>query len=412
MNQVAVVAAVRTPIGKFGGAYKNMSALALTIPVMQALVAGSGLDPALIEDVIWGCNYQKTYRENNLARVAAVKAGLPVSVPGITVHRNCTSSMSALQLAYYQIKCGEADILMAGGTDSMSNAQYTMEKMRYGTRLGHTEIRDSMWDSLTELGVGPTMGMTAENLAGQYQISREAQDQLAFTSHQRALSAMDAGRFKAEILPMEVPDGNARRIVDLDEHPRRDISLESLGRLKPGFREGGTVTAGNASGINDGAAGLLLMSVEKARALKVPVMAVIAGTATTGVAPETMGIGPVSAVRTILAKSGLEITDIQLFELNEAFAAQYLACEQELGLNREITNVNGSGISLGHPVGATGARIVTTLLYEMTRRGLERGMAALCAGGGMGTAMLFQRKPGNESNGEGNGNDNQKQGRD
>ncbi len=391
MNQVAIVAAARTAIGKFGGMYKEIGATELTIPVMQSLIKQSGIDPGLISDVIWGCNYQKTYRENNLARVALVKAGLPVSVPGITIHRNCTSSMSAVQMAFYQIKCGEADVMMAGGTDSMSNAQYTMEKMRYGMRFGHSEIRDSMWDSLTELGIGPTMGMTAENLAQKYHINRKDQDELALISHQRALSAIDEGRFEEEIVPIEVAVKKTRKTITTDEHPRRGIDMESLSKLKPSFLEDGTVTAGNASGINDGAAGLILMSVEKAKKLGVSIMATITSTATTGVEPEIMGIGPISAIAKTLEKGTCKLGDIELIELNEAFAVQYLACERELGLDRQITNVNGSGVSLGHPVGATGARLITTLIYEMKRRDVNKGLAALCAGGGMGTAILVER---------------------
>ncbi len=392
MKQVVVTAAARTPIGRFGGAFKSVSALDLTIPLMQALIERGKIgDPAVIDDVIWGCNYQKTFRENNLARVAAVKAGLPVSVPGITLHRNCTSSLSALQMAYYQIRCGEADAILAGGTDSMSNAQYTIDKLRYGTRIGHTEIRDSMWDSLTELGIGPPMGITAENLAEKYGISREAQDELALTSHRRSIAAIDEGRFADEIVPITVREKKKEHVVDTDEHPRRDVDMEGLARLKPSFREDGTVTPGNASGINDGAAGLILMSADKAKELGVPVLGEITGTATTGVEPEIMGIGPVSAIGRTLEKAALTLEDIELFEINEAFAAQYLACEKALGLNREITNVNGSGVSLGHPVGATGARITTTLLYEMARRDVKKGIASLCAGGGMGCALLVER---------------------
>ena len=392
MKQVVVTAAARTPIGRFGGAFKSVSALDLTIPLMQALIERGKIgDPAVIDDVIWGCNYQKTFRENNLARVAAVKAGLPVSVPGITIHRNCTSSLSALQMAYYQIRCGEADVILAGGTDSMSNAQYTIDKLRYGTRIGHTEIRDSMWDSLTELGIGPAMGITAENLAEKYGISREEQDELALTSHRRAIAAIDEGRFSDEIVPITVREKKKEHVVDTDEHPRRDVDMEALARLKPSFREDGTVTPGNASGINDGAAGLILMSGEKAKELGVPVLGEITGTATTGVEPEIMGVGPVSAIGRTLEKAAITLEDIELFEINEAFAAQYLACEKALGLNREITNVNGSGVSLGHPVGATGARITTTLLYEMARRDVKKGIASLCAGGGMGCALLVER---------------------
>jgi acetyl-CoA C-acetyltransferase len=391
MNDVVIVAACRTAIGSLGGSLKTFEAVDLTIPIMQNLVTRAGIDPGLIEDIIWGCNYQKTYLENNLGRVAAVKAGLPNSVPGITLHRNCTSSMSAAQMGYYQIKAGEADVIMVGGTDSMSNASYTVEKMRWGTRLGHSEVRDSMWDSLNNTGIGPAMGITAENVAARFGISREQQDELAFSSHKRAVRAIDEGKFKEEIIPLEVKERKQPvRIFDTDERPRRDISMETLTKMKPAYKEGGSVTAGNASGINDGSSGLILMSSAKARQLGVPVMAKIVSTATAGVDPDIMGIGPIPSSRRALQKAGLTLEDIELIEVNEAFAAQYLACEKELGLNRDITNVNGSGISLGHPVGCTGTRIITTLMYEMKRRSLKYGLATLCAGGGMGTAMIIE----------------------
>jgi acetyl-CoA C-acetyltransferase len=389
--EVVITSACRTAIGRHGGALKSMSALDLSIPIMQQAVQRSKVPPELIDDVIWGCNYQKTFRENNLARVAAVKAGLPVSVPGITVHRNCTSSMSSIQLGYYQIKAGEADVILAGGADSMSNASYTMEKVRWGTRLGHAEVRDSMWDSLTELGIGPAMGITAENLAERHGISRKEQDELALVSQQRATAAIDEGRFADEIVPLEIKQKKQTIVFDTDEHPRRDANLDDLSKLKPAFKKDGTVTAGNASGINDGAAAVMLMSRSKAEELGAPIMARIMATATSGVEPEIMGIGPVPATQKAMAKAGLSLDDIELIEVNEAFAAQYLACEKELGLNREITNVNGSGIALGHPVGCTGARITTTLLYEMRKRDVKLGLATLCAGGGMGTALVVNR---------------------
>jgi len=390
-NDVVIVSACRIAIGKFGGMYANTSALELTIPVMQQLIKRAGIDPSCIDDCIWGCNYQKTNGENNLARVALVKAGLPITVPGITIHRNCTSSMSAVQSGYYQIKAGEADCILAGGTDSMSMAQYTIDAMRFGARIGHAEIRDSMWDSLTNLGIGPAMGITAENLAAQYNISRKEQDELALLSHTRAINAIDKGYFKEEIVPIEVKAQKQKLVADTDEHPRRDVSMEKLAVLKPSFKEDGTVTAGNASGINDGSAGVILMSAKRAEELNVPVLARIVATATAGVEPDIMGIGPAPASRKALAKAGLTLSSIQLIELNEAFAAQYLACEKELGLNREITNVNGSGIALGHPVGATGVRLIVTLLHEMKRRDVRYGLATLCAGGGMGTAVIVER---------------------
>lgn len=391
MEEVVIVSACRTAIGKHGGGLKGLGALDLTIPVMQEVMRRASIDPALIDDVIWGCNYQKTYLENNLARVAAVQSGIPISVPGITVHRNCTSSMSAVQMGYYQIRCGEAEVILAGGTDSMSNASYTVEKMRWGSRLGHAEMRDSMWDSLTNLGIGPAMGITAENLAEKYGIRREEQDAFSLLSHQRAIQAIDAGRFKDEILPLQVKTGKDVNLFDTDEHPRRDATLEGMAALKPAFKEGGTVTAGNASGINDGASGLLILSARKAKELGVPVMARIISTATVGVDPDIMGIGPVYATEKALKKAGMKLNEIELIEINEAFAAQYLACEKVMGLNRAITNVNGSGIALGHPVGCTGTRIMTTLFYEMKKRNAKKGLATLCAGGGMGTAVILER---------------------
>ncbi|MDA3788516.1 MAG: thiolase family protein [Desulfobacula sp.] len=390
MNEVVIVAACRTAVGRHGSAFKNLTALELTIPVMKELLKRADLDASLIDDVIWGCNYQKTNMENNIARVAAYKAGIPETVPGITVHRNCTSSMSSIQMGYYQIKCNDADVIMAGGTDSMSNAQYTMEKMRWGTRMGHSEVRDSMWDSLTNLGIGPAMGITAENLAEKYNITREQQDEFAVLSHAKAIRAIDEGRFKDEIVPIEVKDRKKTTIVDTDEHPRRDMSLEAISKLKPAFKQGGTVTAANASGINDGSSGIILMSEKKAKMLELPIMAKIISTATTGVAPELMGIGPISSSKKALKKAGLKMDDMELIEINEAFAAQYLACEIGMEVNRNICNVNGGGIALGHPVGATGARITTTLLYEMKKRNLKMGLATLCAGGGMGTSLVIE----------------------
>ncbi|MCB6992076.1 thiolase family protein [bacterium 210820-DFI.6.37] len=390
MRNVVIIAGCRTPIGTIGGQFKTITSLDLSIPVMRELVKRADLDPALIEDVIWGCNYQRTYKENNLARVAAVKAGLPETVPGITVHRNCTSSMSSIQLGYYQIKAGEADCIMAGGADSMSTAPHMVFNARYGQKFGHMDLRDSMWDSLTNLGVGPAMGITAENVAEQYDVTREQMDQYALLSQQRAVSAIDEGRFKEEIIPVTVSGRRGDTTYDTDEYPKRDASLEKLAKLKPSFKEGGKVTAGNASGMNDAASGVILMEEEKAKELGVPILARIVSVATTGVAPEVMGIGPISSSEKALEKAGLSIDDIDLFEINEAFAAQCLACQKTLGIDTDKLNVNGGGISLGHPVGATGSRIVISLMYEMKRRGNQYGLATLCAGGGMGTTVIIE----------------------
>lgn len=390
MRNVVIVAGCRTPIGTIGGQFRELTALNLSIPVMQNLIERAGIDAAMIDDVIWGCNYQRTYKENNLARVAAVKAGLPVTVPGITIHRNCTSSMSAIQLGYYQIKAGEADCIMAGGADSMSTAPHMVFNARYGQKYGHMELRDSMWDSLTNLGVGPAMGITAENVADKYDITREQMDAYSLRSQQRAVAAIDAGRFEEEIIPVTVSSRKGDTVFDTDEYPRRNATLESLQKLRPTFKEDGKVTAGNASGMNDASSGVLLVEEEKAKELGLPILARVVSVATTGVEPELMGIGPISATRKALEKAGLTIDDIDLFEINEAFAAQCLACQKELGIPDDKLNVNGGGISLGHPVGATGSRIVISLMYEMRRRNQRYGVATLCAGGGMGTAVVIE----------------------
>ena len=390
MKNVVIVAGCRTPIGSIGGQFKDITSLDLSIPVMQALIAQSQINAELIDDVIWGCNYQRTYKENNLARVAAVKAGLPVTVPGITIHRNCTSSMSSIQLGYYQIKAGEADCVMAGGADSMSTAPHMMFDGRYGKKFGHSELRDSMWDSLTNLGVGPAMGITAENVAEKYGVTRQDQDDYALLSQQRAIAAMDEGKFMEEIIPVTISGKKGEMVFDIDEYPKRNATLEGLAKLKATFKEGGTVTPGNSSGMNDAASGVLLVEEEKAKSWGLPIIARIVSVATTGVEPDIMGIGPISASEKALERANLKIKDIDLFEINEAFAAQCIACERTLGIDREKLNVNGGGISLGHPVGATGSRLVISLMYEMRRRGNTYGLATLCAGGGMGTAVIIE----------------------
>ena len=392
MENVVIVSACRTPIGTIGGQFKDITSLDLSIPVMQELVKKANINPEIIDDVFWGCNYQRTYKENNLARVALVKAGLPTSVPGITLHRNCTSSMSSVHMGYYQIKAGEGKCIMVGGADSMSTAPHMIFKARFGQKFGHMDLRDSMWDSLTNLGIGPAMGITAENIAEKYGITREEQDEYALRSQKNAIKAIDEGKFKEEIVPVIVHDKKGDKVFDTDEYPKRDANIESLRKLKPAFKEDGTVTAGNASGRNDAASGMILMAEPAAEKLGIKPMARIVSVATTGVDPEVMGLGPVSATEKALEKASLELNDIELIEVNEAFAAQYLGCEKVLGLNRDITNVNGGGISLGHPVGATGSRIIISLIYEMIRRENQYGLATLCAGGGMGTATIIERR--------------------
>lgn len=390
MSNVVIVAACRTAVGSLGGMYKTITSLDLSIPIMQELIKRSGVDPEIIEDVIWGCNYQRTYKENNLARVAAVKAGLPESVPGITIHRNCTSSLSSIQFGFYQIAAGEADCIMAGGADSMSTAPHMVFDARYGKKYGHMEMRDSMWDSFTNLGVGPAMGITAENVAERYGITREEMDAYALQSHQRAVAAIDAGKFKDEIVPITIKGKKGDTVCDTDEFPRRDTSLEKLGKLKATFKEDGKVTAGNSSGMNDAASGVLLMNEDKAKELGVPIIARVLSVGAVGLDPDYMGLGPIGASRKVLKKAGLTVEDIDLWEMNEAFAAQCLACQRDLGIDIDKLNVNGGGISIGHPVGATGARLVVTLVHELKRRDQKYGIATLCAGGGMGVAVLVE----------------------
>ena len=391
MEDVVIVAATRTAIGNYGGVFKELSAPELTVPVMQELIRRSGIDPAIIDDVIWGCCYQRTKDETNLARVAALQAGIPVEVPGITVHRTCTSSMASMVMGAQAIKCGDAEVILAGGTESMSNVPYTVDEVRWGSRMGHIELRDAMWDGLTQLGTGVGMGLTAENVAKKYGVTREEQDEIAVQSQHRAIAAIKAGRFKDEIVPVSIPQRKGDpKIIDQDEYPKDNVTLESLAKLRPAFLKDGTVTAGNASGINDGSAGVMIMSKSTAEKLGIKPLARLVSYAVAGVEPDYMGIGPVPASRKALERAGLSLGDIDLYEVNEAFAAQYLAVERELGLDRKFTNVNGSGIALGHPVGSSGIRLVVTLLHELQKRNLKTGLATLCSGGGMGMTVIIE----------------------
>lgn len=392
MRNVVVVAAARTAIGTINGQFKTLTPVELTVPVMEALIDRAGIDPAIIDEVIWGENYQRTYLENNIARVCAVKAGCPVtSAPGITIHRNCTSSLSSVQFGYYQIKAGDADCILAGGTESMTAAPFMTFDMRAGKKFGHSQLRDSMWDSLSSAGVGCSMGMTAENVAERYGITREMQDELACESQRRATAAINEGKFKDEIVPITVKQKKSEVVVDTDEYPKPGTTMEGLAKLRASFKDGGTVTAGNASGMNDASSGVILMSEEKAKELGCNILCRVASVFVAGVDPDYMGIGPLFAIPKACEKAGIEVKDLDLVELNEAFAAQACACIRELGLNKEIVNVNGSGISLGHPVGATGTRMITTLIYEAKRRGnVKWACASACAGTGMGVAVVFE----------------------
>ncbi|MDQ1238614.1 MAG: acetyl-CoA C-acetyltransferase, partial [Thermodesulfobacteriota bacterium] len=330
--------------------------------------------------------------DQNVARVAAYRAGIPDSVPAFTINGTCGSSMQAIISAVQAVQCGEAQVVLAGGVESMSNAPYIMETARWGQRIRHAQAYDLLWKGMQEYPIGVGMGLTAENLAEQYDIPRSEQDEFAVLSHQRAAKAIDEGRFKAETIPIPVPRPRKEPLIfDTDEHVRRDITLEQLGRLPAAFKKDGTVTAGNACGMNDAGAAILVTTFEKALEMGLQPLVRVRGYRVVGVDPNIMGIGPVPAIREALARSGLGLGDIDRFEINEAFAAQYLACERELGLDRNKVNPYGSGISLGHPVGATGCRLVVTLFHSMVSEDLGLGVASLCAGGGMGFALVLER---------------------
>ena len=390
--KIVIVAAARTPIGTFGGMFKDMRAVALSVPMMQELIKRANIDPAMIDDVLWGCCYQRTYEETNIARIAVLKAGIPKETPAVTIQRVCTSSMWAIISGAQAIKLGDAEVIMAGGVESMSTVPYTVDNLRWGIRMKNVEMRDAMWDGLTCIGTGVNMGTTAENLAEIYKITREEQDEMAWNSHMKAVDAIRKGRFKEEIVPIFVPQPKGEPVLkDTDEHPRADTTIQRLSKLPPGFKENGTVTAGNSYGINDGSAGVVMMSRKRAKELGINPLAKIVSYSVVGVDPDIMGIGPVPATKKALDKVNMTLDDIEMIEVNEPFAAVFLAIKKELKLNPNITNVNGGGIALGHPVGATGARLVVTLLHEMGRRNLKRGLATLCGGGGVATTIIIER---------------------
>ena len=396
-RDAVIVAMGRSAIGDFGGSLAGLKAHALAAQVIKAVLGGSGVDPALLDDVILGDCVQCP-DEANTARTAMLAAGIPDHVPAVTIQRQCSSAMQALGQAATYIKVGDYDLVLAGGVESMSNAPYVSYDTRWGARLTHKGLQDSMWEMLHSGSPlldppGYIMGQTAENLARKYDISRQDQDEVALRSHNNAEAAITGGKFADEIVPIQVPQRKGDpKVFDTDEHVRMGLTMDDLARLRPAFAKDGTVTAGNASGLNDGAAICLVASRAKAEELGLTPLARIHSFAVAGCPPEIMGWGPVPATQKLLKKTGVSLGDIELIELNEAFAAQYLACERGLELNREITNVNGSGIGLGHPVGCTGARIVISLLGEMKRRGLNLGLATLCVGGGMGMSMLVENE--------------------
>jgi len=391
LNDVVIVSAVRTPIGDFGGAFRDVSALQLgSTAVEKAFQRVPDLEKEQVEEIVYG-NCSQRSDEPNIARCIALECGFPVETTGFTIQRQCSSAMQAIVSAAQEIMLGDTEVAIAGGVESMSAAPYVLKGARWGQRLQHGEMTDALWEMLTDPVHKIMMGETAERLADKYNITREEQDEVAARSHLNAINAIDTGKFKEEIVPVTVKSRKKETIVDTDEHPRRDIDLEKLSKLKPAFRMEGTVTAGNSSGLNDGAAAVVLMSAEKAEKMGLTPMARIVSYAWAGVEPDLMGYGPVPATNKALVKAGISIEEIELIELNEAFAAQYLSCEKLLELNRDIVNVNGSGIGLGHPVGCTGARITVTLLHEMKRRNNRLGLATLCVGGGMGMAMILER---------------------
>ncbi len=392
MQEVVIVAATRTAIGSFQGSLANVPAVELGAAVIRQLLSQTDLDPAQVDEVILG-HVLTAGAGQNTARQAAINAGLPHAVPAMTLNKVCGSGLKALHLGAQAIRCGDAEVIIAGGMENMSLANYVMPGARTGLRMGHAKIVDTMisdglWDAFNDYH----MGITAENLVDKYSISREAQDAFAAGSQQKAVTAIEAGRFAAEITPIMIPQRKGDPIAfATDEQPRAGTTAESLGKLKPAFKKDGSVTAGNASSLNDGAAAVLLMSAAKAEALGLPVLAKIAAYANAGVDPAIMGIGPVGATQRCLSKAGWQLADLDLIEANEAFAAQALSVGQELGWDASKVNVNGGAIALGHPIGASGCRVLVTLLHEMIKRDAKKGLATLCIGGGQGVALALQR---------------------
>ena len=392
MKEVVIVSAVRTPIGSYGGSFKDVSAIKLgEVAAKEAMIRANVL-PEQIDEVIFGSVLQAGIGQN-VARQVAIAAGIPDTVPSMTINKVCGSGLRTVSLAAQIIALGDADIVLAGGTENMSATPYLLPKARWGHRMGDGAVVDYMvHDGLTDIFNKYHMGITAENIAEQWNLTREEQDEFALNSQLKAEEAVKSGRFKDEIVPVEIPQRKGDpKIVDTDEYPRFGATIEAMARLRPAFKKDGTVTAGNASGINDAAAAIVLMSKEKAEELGIKPLVTIVSYASAGVDPKIMGYGPVPATRKALEKAGLTIKDMDLVEANEAFAAQSLAVAKDLELNMEITNVNGGAIALGHPIGCSGTRILVSLIHEMIKRNSKTGLATLCIGGGQGTAMIVKR---------------------
>ncbi|UVI90396.1 acetyl-CoA C-acetyltransferase [Staphylococcus aureus] len=391
MTRVVLAAAYRTPIGVFGGAFKDVPAYDLGATLLEHIIKETGLNPSEIDEVIIG-NVLQAGQGQNPARIAAMKGGLPETVPAFTVNKVCGSGLKSIQLAYQSIVTGENDIVLAGGMENMSQSPMLVNNSRFGFKMGHQSMVDSMvYDGLTDVFNQYHMGITAENLVEQYGISREEQDTFAVNSQQKAVRAQQNGEFDSEIVPVSIPQRKGEPIVvTKDEGVRENVSVEKLSRLRPAFKKDGTVTAGNASGINDGAAMMLVMSEDKAKELNIEPLAVLDGFGTHGVDPSIMGIAPVGAVEKALKRSKKELSDIDVFELNEAFAAQSLAVDRELKLPPEKVNVKGGAIALGHPIGASGARVLVTLLHQLNDE-VETGLTSLCIGGGQAIAAVVSK---------------------
>ncbi len=395
-RKVVLAGAVRTAIGTMGGSLSTVPVADLGTIVIKEALKRSGVKASDVDEVYMGCVIQAAQGQN-VARQAAVNAGIPVEVPATTINVLCGSGLHCVNLAAKLISMGDADIIVAGGMESMSRAPFALEKARFGYRMGNSTLIDTLIiDALQDAFGGYHMGMTAENICEDWGLTREELDAFAADSQQKAEKAIKDGKFKEEIIPVEVKQKKQTIVFDTDEGPRAGVTVESISKLRPAFKEGGMVTAANSSGINDGAAAIIVMSEEKAKELGVKPMATWIAGELAGVEPRIMGIGPVAATKKVLKKTGMNIGDFDLIEANEAFAAQSVAVKKELGFNPDILNVNGGAIALGHPVGCSGARILVTLLYEMQRRDAKTGLATLCVGGGMGCAAIVKREDGKE----------------
>lgn len=393
MKDVVIVDAVRTPVGSFGGSLANVPAVELGTIAVKELIKRTGLDAGKIDELIFGCVLQAGQGQN-VARQVLINSGIPQEVPALTINKVCASGLRSVSLAAQCIKAGDADVIVAGGCENMSAAPYAVKAARWGARMNNNVMLDLMiHDGLWEIFNNYHMGMTAENVAEMFKLSRQEQDEFGLRSQLNAIAAIEQGRFKDEIVPVVIPQRKGDpKVFDTDEHPRAGTTIEALSKLKPAFKKDGTVTAGNASGINDGAAAILVTSAQAAAAMNMKPLVKVLSYASAGVDPKVMGLGPIPSTRKALEKAGLTIDDIDLIEANEAFAAQALACSKDLKLDMSKVNLNGGAIALGHPIGASGARILTTLIHQMNKRPeVRRGLATLCVGGGMGAAIIVEK---------------------